>query len=94
VSDWARDITPGADNETDQILEFQVISNSSPDLFSSVGQPAVTRNGPQSPEGTLTFTPSGKRGSAAITVVLKDNGGTANGGADTSAPHSFTIRIK
>ena len=94
VSDWARDITPGADNETDQVLDFLVISNSNPDLFTSGGQPAVTRNGAQAEEGTLSFTPSGREGSATITVVLKDNGGTANGGADTSDPHTFTIKIK
>jgi hypothetical protein len=94
VSDWARDISPGADNEADQILEFVVIDNSNPDLFTSGGQPAVTRNGPQSDRGTLTFTPSGKSGSATITVVLKDNGGTANGGADTSEPHTFTIKFR
>jgi len=94
VTDWARDITPGADNETDQTLEFLVVGNSNPDLFTSGGRPAVTRNGAQSQEGTLTFTPSGNRGSATITVVLKDNGGTADGGADTSEPHGFTIKVK
>ena len=94
VSDWARDITPGAENETDQILQFQVIGNSDPSLFTPAGQPAVSRNGPQSSEGTLTFTPSGGSGDATITVVLKDNGGTADGGADTSDPHTFKIRIK
>ena len=94
VSDWARDISPGAPNETDQVLQFVVVGNSSPDLFSSGGQPAVTRNDAQSDRGTLTFTPSGNSGSATITVVLMDNGGTANGGADTSDSHSFTIKIK
>jgi Big-like domain-containing protein len=94
VSDWARDISPGADNETDQVLQFVVIGNSNPGLFTSGGQPAVTRNGPGSDRGTLTFTPSGSSGSAMITVVLKDNGGTANGGGDTSDPHTFTIKIK
>jgi hypothetical protein len=94
VSDWARDISPGAENETDQILEFVVIGNSNPGLFTPGGQPAVTRNGPQSDRGTLTFTPSGNSGSATITVVLKDDGGTANGGADTSEPHTFTIKVK
>jgi hypothetical protein len=93
-TDWARDISPGADNETDQVLDFLVIGNSNPDLFTSGGQPAVTRNWSQSTQGTLTFTPSGGSGSATITVVLKDNGGTANGGADTSDPHTFTIKIK
>jgi hypothetical protein len=94
VSDWARDISPGAPNETDQVLQFVVIGNSNPDLFSSGGQPAVTRNDAQSDRGTLTFTPSGNSGSATITVVLQDNGGTANGGGDTSDPHTFTIKIK
>jgi hypothetical protein len=94
VSDWARDITPGAPNETNQVLQFVVIGNSNPGLFTSSGQPAVTRNGAQSDTGTLTFTPSGGSGSATITVVLKDNGGTANGGADTSEPHTFTIKVK
>jgi hypothetical protein len=94
VSDWARDITPGAENETDQTLEFQVVFNSAPFLFTSSGQPAVTRNGTDSKEGTLTFTPSGFSGRALIVVVLKDNGGTADGGSDTSGSHTFEIEIK
>jgi Ca2+-binding RTX toxin-like protein len=32
-------------------------------------------------------------GSASVTVVLKDGGGTANGGQDTSAPAIFTISV-
>jgi hypothetical protein len=93
IEGWGRDISPGAENETDQILEFQVVGNSSPWLFTADGQPAVTRNDPQSAVGALTFTPSGAVGSAVITVVLKDNGGTTSGGGDTSGPHSFTIWI-
>jgi Big-like domain-containing protein len=94
VRDWATSVTPGADNESDQTLEFVVIGNSNPGLFTSGGQPAVTRNDPQSREATLTYTPSGQPGSATITVVLKDNGGRANGGGDSSAPHTFTIRVR
>jgi hypothetical protein len=94
VNDWARDISPGADNASDQTLEFQVIFNSAPELFAPGGQPAVTRNSPDSDKGTLTFTPAGRSGRALISVVLKDNGGTANGGADTSSPHTFEIEIK
>jgi Bacterial Ig domain/Bacterial Ig-like domain (group 1) len=93
IESWARDISPGAPNETDQILEFQVVGNSSPWLFTAEGQPAITRNDSQSAEGALTFTPSGAVGGAVITVVLKDNGGTASGGGDTSGPHRFTIWI-
>jgi hypothetical protein len=42
----------------------------------------------------LTFTPASNRvGVANVTVRLHDNGGTANGGVDTSAPQSFTITL-
>jgi len=29
-----------------------------------------------------------------VTATLKDSGGTANGGVDTSIPQTFTITIK
>jgi hypothetical protein len=89
ISGWIKSISPGADNESDQILTFQV-SNDNPGLFTSGGQPAVTREGPQSRRATLTFTPSGQTGTARVTVVLHDNGG----GADTSDPQTFTITVK
>ena len=89
ITGWAKSISPGADNESDQVLTFQV-SNDNPGLFTSGGQPAVTREGPQSRRGTLTFTPSGETGTARVTVVLRDNAG----GADTSDPQTFTITIK
>ena len=42
----------------------------------------------------LTYTPAtNASGTATITVVLKDNGGTANGGVDTSAPQTFMITV-
>jgi hypothetical protein len=44
--------------------------------------------------GTLTFTPAPNAfGPANVTVVLKDDGGTANGGIDTSSLQSFLILI-
>ncbi len=46
------------------------------------------------PNGTLTFTPAtGATGSATVTVRIHDNGGTAGGGVDTSAPQTFTITV-
>jgi Ca2+-binding RTX toxin-like protein len=63
-----------------------VASNSNPGLFSTA--PSIA------PNGTLTFTPApNATGSASITVVLKDDGGTGNGAVDTSAPQIFTINI-
>ena len=47
-----------------------------------------------SADGTLTYTPRLLAlGVATVTVRVVDDGGTANGGADTSAPTSFTITI-
>ena len=41
--------------------------------------------------GTLTYTPSANTGTATVSVQVHDNGGTANGGVDTSAVQTFTI---
>ncbi|MGJ0485597.1 MAG: PxKF domain-containing protein, partial [Methylomicrobium sp.] len=42
----------------------------------------------------LTYTPAANaNGSATITLTLSDDGGTANGGVDTSAPQTFTITV-
>ena len=57
-------------------------------------QRAVSTPPTIAPNGTLTYAPAaGANGSAAVTVQLHDNGGTANGGVDTSAPQTFTITV-
>jgi hypothetical protein len=76
--------------ENSQALTFEVTANDNPGLFSS--GPSI------SPNGTLSYTLSGcGQGEANITVVLKDDGGTATcagpRGSDTSAPYSFKIRV-
>ncbi|HEX3558566.1 MAG TPA: Calx-beta domain-containing protein, partial [Pyrinomonadaceae bacterium] len=44
--------------------------------------------------GTLTYTPAANKfGQATVSVSLHDNGGTANGGQDTSAVQTFTITV-
>ncbi|HEX2972144.1 MAG TPA: Ig-like domain-containing protein, partial [Tepidisphaeraceae bacterium] len=44
--------------------------------------------------GTLTYTPAADAtGTATVTVTLSDDGGTANGGANTSASQTFTITV-
>jgi hypothetical protein len=92
VTRFVENINPGADNESDQVLTFEVIGNSNPGLFAS--GPSITRDG-QGDTATLSFTPAGdQKGSADITIVLHDNGGTANGGADTSRSQTFRIRVK
>ena len=86
VSPWATAISAGQAGEAGQTLTFNVTVNTNTALFSA--GPAV------SPTGTLTFTLApNQAGSATITLTLSDNGGTANGGVDTSAPQTFTITV-
>ena len=83
---WATAISPGPPEESGQAMTFVVTSNTNTALFSTA--PAI------SPAGTLTFTPApNANGAATVTVVLQDNGGTASGGVDTSAPQTFTITV-
>jgi alpha-tubulin suppressor-like RCC1 family protein len=84
-TNWATQISPGAPSETNQTLTF-LVTNDNPHLFST--QPGIV------PSGSLFFAgASNSNGVAHVTVVLRDNGGTANGGQDTSAPQSFVITI-
>ena len=88
VDNWATGISAGP-NEGSQTLTFTVtnISSATAELFSVA--PAISAS------GTLTYTPAPNRsGTATFSVVLKDDGGTANGGQDTSVPPQlFTITI-
>lgn len=84
-TNWATQINPGAPSETNQTLTF-IVTNDNPHLFST--QPGIV------PSGSLFFTGApNSNGIAHVTIVLKDNGGTANGGQDTSAPQTFLITI-
>src|SRR5207244_2738597 len=85
VPHWATNISAGAANESGQALNF-VVTNNNNGLFA--GQPAVA------PDGTLTYqTAPFASGAAVVTVVLHDNGGTANGGQDSSVPQTFVINV-
>ena len=57
-------------------------------LFTAGGRPSVAA------DGTLTFTPAADaNGAATVTLTAVDDGGTQNGGIDTSAPQTFTITV-
>jgi hypothetical protein len=85
VANWATSISPGAEIEAWQQVEFNV-SNDNPALF--LAPPAL------SAAGTLSYTPGpNANGSAVVTVVLRDNGGREVGGVDASAPQTFTISV-
>src|SRR5262249_14699552 len=75
----------GPANESSQKVSFLVSSDNSA-LFSA--QPAVSTN------GTLTYTTAtNANGFATVTIRAQDDGGTANGGVDTSAPQTFVILV-
>lgn len=81
---WATAVSD-ADGNT-QALDF-IVSNDNNGLFTV--QPSI------SAAGVLSFTPvANASGSAQVTVQLHDNGGTANGGSDTSTPAvTFTLAV-
>lgn len=83
---WATGISAGPPNEASQALRFVVAGDSNPGVFSQ--EPAL------SSAGDLTFAPNAaSSGSTTVTLVLVDDGGTANGGVDTSPPQAFTISV-
>ena len=85
IATWATAISTGSPFEAGQALTF-LAANDNHALFKV--QPAI------SAAGALTFTPAlDQTGAATVTVTLKDNGGTDNGGVDTSAPQTFTITV-
>ncbi len=85
ISNWATAISKGPAAESSQTLGF-LVTNDNNGLFSA--QPAI------SPVGTLTYTVAANaNGSATVSIVVQDSGGTANGGADSSAPQSFIISV-
>jgi hypothetical protein len=85
VEQWATDLSAGPPNESGQTLSFlvEIVSGGE----SLAGMPTV------SPTGTLRYTPSDREGTARVEVRLQDDGGTANGGHDTSPAHTLIIVV-
>ncbi len=82
IPNWATGISAGP-SEPSQTVNF-IVTSADPLLFST--QPAIA------PDGLLSFTPaSGVGGVTTVDVTLIDDGGTANGGDDTSPTFQFTI---
>jgi formylglycine-generating enzyme required for sulfatase activity len=80
-------ISAGADES--QVLTVTATSDN-PGL---IPNPAVSYTSPNA-TGTLTITPvANASGSALISVIVRDNGGTANGGVD-AVTNTFTFTIK
>ena len=82
---WAKNIRSGPAGELPQRVTF-LVTNSNPGLFAT--QPAISTN------GTLTFVSApNSNGVATVTVQLRDDGGTSDGGIDTSAAQTFGITV-
>ncbi len=85
VSNWATNVSAGADNESTQELTF-IVTNNNTTLFAT--QPVIDAT------GKLTYTPAvNANGIATVSVQLQDNGGTADEGIDESSVETFTITI-
>ncbi|HIK09829.1 MAG TPA: DUF4347 domain-containing protein, partial [Oscillatoriaceae cyanobacterium M33_DOE_052] len=86
VNNWANTFVFGPTDENSQaVADFLLNVTAGNDLFTTL--PDIAN------DGTLTYTPSGKPGTATVQVQLKDDGGVVNGGVDTSTPISFNITI-
>jgi VCBS repeat-containing protein len=85
---WATNASAGPANESGQTLAYDVSFDPDfalgPEFFSV--PPSIA------PDGTLSFTPAFV-GVAHLIVHVQDNGGTQNGGVDTSGDQKFTITI-
>lgn len=83
---WATQIDPGASDEEEQNLSFDVVAKT-PELFEV--QPSITA------DGTLSFKPKANlTGTSLITVRLEDDGDTGGGHQHRSAPHTFQIKVR
>jgi hypothetical protein len=77
-------ILAGPTNESSQTVSF-VVTNSSPGSF--IVPPSVNSS------GTLAFTPAAQGATVTVGIKAVDDGGTNNGGVNTSAVQTVTIVI-
>lgn len=88
VTGWVANFMPGGGpDESGQSPDAYIVSDiSDPGLFETA--PAVDAG------GNLTYTPAANAfGSATFNVSVRDDGGTADGGLDTSDPLTFSIVV-
>jgi Domain of unknown function (DUF4347)/Calx-beta domain/RTX calcium-binding nonapeptide repeat (4 copies) len=90
VLNWATGFNPGPVDEAGQLLDSYIVNvTDNPGIFLTL--PTIDKV-----TGNLVYTPvdiiNGST-TATVEVRVKDNGGTARNGIDTSAPQTFTITI-
>ncbi|XGV98293.1 MAG: DUF4347 domain-containing protein [Leptolyngbya sp. BL-A-14] len=89
ITNWATGFNPGPDETSQTVQAYIVTVDTNPGIFAVA--PAIDAF------GNLTYTPAinvATPTTATISVKVQDNGGTANGGIDTSAVQTFTITVK
>jgi len=87
VNNWATEISAGSSDEIGRQKLNWIVGNDNPDLFSDA--PKIDA------DGTLRFTLMARTfGVAHCIVWLHDDGGTENGGIDTSRPATFQIEVR
>ena len=85
VAKFAKDMSAGPAHESAQVVSF-VLTSDKPEMFSE--GPAISSS------GELTFTPASDAvGTALVSVYAKDNGGTTDGGVDSSAARTFKVTV-
>jgi len=86
VANFATFNAGSAGESSQTVLAYHLTDVSNPSLLTSF--PSVSTN------GTLTYTPADNvSGITTFSIDVQDNGGTANGGQDTSAAQTFTITV-
>jgi subtilisin-like proprotein convertase family protein len=92
VTGWVTNFNPGGapdPNELSQsVLAYHVTNITNASLFAAGGLLSVDTSG----NLTYTLKPS-VSGTTKFTVTVQDNGGTANGGIDTSVAQTFTLTV-
>ncbi|XHX79436.1 MAG: Calx-beta domain-containing protein [Stenomitos frigidus ULC029] len=89
IANWATGFNPGPADEATQTVQAYVVTVDNTAIFAV--PPTIDL------AGNLIYTPATSLATAAtatISVSVRDSGGTANGGTDTSAVQTFTITVK
>ena len=86
VPNWATNISAGLREPSQTAGLVFIVNTDNLSLFRAA--PTIASN------GTLAYTPADNaNGTATVTVRLRDTGGTANGGVESSADQTFTITV-
>jgi len=87
AADFARaTVMGGSDEDGQSVLAWHLRTIDDP-AGTLTATPSITL------DGTLHFSLSGRGGIATVGVTVQDDGGTANGGQDTSIEQTFTISV-